>query len=57
MEGGAILRRRPRKPAPQGMMQAEALPAGAGAVLVELASSSGHAHWNGDTLLRAALDL
>ena len=45
------------KPAPQGMMQAEALPAGAGAVLVELASSSGHAHWNGDTLLRAALDL
>ena len=52
-----ILRRRPRKPAPQGMMQAEALPAGAGAVLVELASSSGHAHWNGDTLLRAALDL
>ena len=37
--------------------QEEALPAGAGAVLVELASSSGHAHWNGDTLLRAALDL
>ncbi len=36
-------------------MQAEALPAGAGAVLVELASSSGRAHWNGDATLRATL--
>ena len=38
-------------------MQAEALPVGARAVLVELASSSGHALWFGVTLLRAALDL